>query len=126
MSVLSGYLRFYELYGDWWRHESVAETYVLYKGLLILYIFTCRLVRATKMVGSSLDDWAVTLVKGSFNRTQCSAIPDLHISQFTVAHALGFPALTSRLLATDLNTETLTASLHYTLPVLHIKKVFKS
>jgi hypothetical protein len=55
---------------------------------------------------------------------QYSAITDLHFFQFTVAHALGFPVFTSRLLATDLNTETITVSLDYTLQLLHIKKVF--
>jgi hypothetical protein len=51
-----------------------------------------------------------------------SAIADLHTFQFTVAHALGFPVFTIRLLATDLNTETVTVSLRYTLQVLHINK----
>jgi hypothetical protein len=41
-----------------------------------------------------------------------SAIADLHNLQFTVAHALGLSAFTSRLLATDFNTET-SASNHY-------------
>jgi hypothetical protein len=41
-----------------------------------------------------------------------SAIADSHNLQFTVAHALGFSVSTSRLLATDLNTET-SASNHY-------------
>jgi hypothetical protein len=41
-----------------------------------------------------------------------SAIADLHDLQFTVAHALGLSISTSRLLATDLNTET-SASNHY-------------
>jgi hypothetical protein len=40
------------------------------------------------------------------------AIADLHNFQFTVAHALGFPAFTSHILATDLNTETSTSN-HY-------------
>jgi hypothetical protein len=38
---------------------------------------------------------------------QYSAIADLHILQQTIARALGF-FVTSRLLATDLNTETTT------------------
>jgi hypothetical protein len=46
-----------------------------------------------------------------------SAIADLHNFQFTVAHALGFSIFTSRLLATDLNTET-SASDHYELFLL--------
>jgi hypothetical protein len=41
----------------------------------------------------------------TFTQRQYSAIAHLHIFQFTVAHALGFPISTSRLLATDLNTE---------------------
>jgi hypothetical protein len=41
-----------------------------------------------------------------------NAIADLHTFQSTVAHALGFPVFTSRLLATDLNTET-SISDHY-------------
>jgi hypothetical protein len=46
---------------------------------------------------------------------------DLHTFQFTVARALGFPVSTSRLLATDLNTETVTVSSDYALQILHIK-----
>jgi hypothetical protein len=57
---------------------------------------------------------------------QYSVIVDIHIFQFTVTHALGFPVITSRLRATDLNTETITISLDYTLQTLHINKVFKS
>jgi hypothetical protein len=38
-----------------------------------------------------------------------SAIADLHNLHFTAAHALGFSISTSRLLATDLNTETSTS-----------------
>jgi hypothetical protein len=46
------------------------------------------------------------------NYNQYSAIADLHTFQFTVSHALGFSVFTSRLLATDLNTETSTSN-HY-------------
>jgi hypothetical protein len=35
---------------------------------------------------------------------------DLHNLQFTVAHALGLPVFTSRLLATDLNTGSSTSN----------------
>jgi hypothetical protein len=41
-----------------------------------------------------------------------SALAGLHTFQFTVAHALGFQVFTSRLLATDLNTENSTSN-HY-------------
>jgi hypothetical protein len=47
-----------------------------------------------------------------FNCNQYSAIADLHTFQFTVSQALGFPVFTSRLLATDLNTETSTSNHH--------------
>jgi hypothetical protein len=65
-------------------------------------------VHATKMTGSSSDDWIyyhlVThshLIPLTYN-----AIDNLHHLQHTVAHALGFFIFTSRLLATALNTET--------------------
>jgi hypothetical protein len=48
----------------------------------------------------------------SLNYNQYRAVADLHNLQFTVAHALGFSVSTSRLLATNLNTET-SISNHY-------------
>jgi hypothetical protein len=51
-----------------------------------------------------------TSVTSSLNHTYYSAIPDLHTFQFTVAHALGFSVFSSRLLATDLNTEISTSN----------------
>jgi hypothetical protein len=53
-----------------------------------------------------------TSVTISLNYNQYSAIADLHTFHFTVAHALGFSVFISRLLATDLNTETSTSN-HY-------------
>jgi hypothetical protein len=53
-----------------------------------------------------------TSVTISFNCNQYSAIADLHNFKFTVAHLLGFSVSTSRLLVTDLNTETITSN-HY-------------
>jgi hypothetical protein len=52
-----------------------------------------------------------TLVTTTLNYSQYSAIADLHKLHSTVAHALGFSVSTSRLLATDLNTETNTSDL---------------
>jgi hypothetical protein len=46
----------------------------------------------------------------SLNYNQYSAIADLHNFQFTVAHALGFSVSTSRILATDFNTGTITSN----------------
>jgi hypothetical protein len=60
----------------------------------------------------------------TFSYRQYGAIADLHNLELIVAQALGFSLSASRLLATDLNTETITLSLHYTLLVLHINQAF--
>jgi hypothetical protein len=73
-------------------------------------IVTCLVVHVTSKTGSSSDDWIYwqfvthTLLITRKHR-QYSTIAHLHTFQFTVAHALGFPVSTSRLLATNLNTE---------------------
>jgi hypothetical protein len=51
-----------------------------------------------------------TSVTISLNYNQYSATVILHTFQFTTAHALGFSISTSRLLATDLNKETITSN----------------
>jgi hypothetical protein len=53
-----------------------------------------------------------TSITISFNYNQYSTIADLHNFQFTIAHAPGFSVSTRRLLALDLNTETITSN-HY-------------
>jgi hypothetical protein len=53
-----------------------------------------------------------TLVTSSLNHTFYSAIADFYNLGFTVTQALGFSVSTSRLVATDLNTQTI-ASNHY-------------
>jgi hypothetical protein len=53
-----------------------------------------------------------TTVTASLNYNQYSAIVDLHTFQFTVTHSPRFSVSTSRILATDLNTETITSN-HY-------------
>jgi hypothetical protein len=63
------------------------------------------------MTGSGSDDWIYWHFGYTLSLNH-SAIADLHNFQFTVAHALGFSVSTSRLLATDLNTETSTSN-HY-------------
>jgi hypothetical protein len=50
-----------------------------------------------------------------------SAIADLHTFQFTVVHALGFSVFNSRLLATDLNTETITTNIAHKIFQSHFK-----
>jgi hypothetical protein len=55
---------------------------------------------------------------------QYSTIADLHTFKFTVARALGFPVFSSHLMATELNTETITVSLDYTLQVSHMNEAF--
>jgi hypothetical protein len=57
-------------------------------------------------------DLMTVLCTISFNHNQYSALADLHTFQFTVAHALGFSVFTSRILATHLNTGTITTN-HY-------------
>jgi hypothetical protein len=51
-----------------------------------------------------------TLFTVSLNYNHYSAIADLHNLQLTVAHALGFSVSTSRLLATDINTDISTSN----------------
>jgi hypothetical protein len=77
--------------------------------------------RILSRVGCAQRKWRVlvrmigfnsTLVTTSLNYSQYSDIADLHTLHFTVARTLGFSVSTSRLLATDLNTETITSN-HY-------------
>jgi hypothetical protein len=53
-----------------------------------------------------------TSIISYLNYTYYNAIADFHNLHFTVAHALGSSVFTSRLLATDLNTE-ISISNHY-------------
>jgi hypothetical protein len=53
-----------------------------------------------------------TSVTGYLNHTQLQRYRYITHFQFTVPHALGFSVITSRLLATDINTETSTSN-HY-------------
>jgi hypothetical protein len=57
-------------------------------------------------------DLLVLLCTTSFNYKQYSAIADLHSLQFTVTHALEISVSTSRILATDLKTGTITSNHH--------------
>jgi hypothetical protein len=89
---------------------------------IIINILTCKVVHATKMTGSSLDDGIYyQLVTHSLLITithkQYSAITHLQHLQFTVAHALGFPVSTSCLVATDLNTGSIQVSRNHTVPI---------
>jgi hypothetical protein len=70
------------------------------------------------MMGSSSDDciyyhfgYTHSLLI-TLKYMQYSAIADVHTFKFTAAHELGFSVSTSRLLATDLNTEFVTSD-HY-------------
>jgi hypothetical protein len=67
----------------------------------------------TKITGSSSGDWIYWHFGYSyFNYNQYNTLADLHTLQFTVAHTLGLSVPSSRLLVTDLNTETITSN-HY-------------
>jgi hypothetical protein len=78
--------------------------------------------------------WTVAVISTSVSHCllitpkyrQYSTVSDLHTFQFTVAHALGLTVFTSRLLAMDLNTETIAVSLDHTIQILNINKVLKS
>jgi hypothetical protein len=64
------------------------------------------------ITGSGLDDgidWRLRCTI-SLNYSQYSAIADLHTFQFTVVHALELSVSSSRILATDLNPETITST----------------
>jgi hypothetical protein len=63
------------------------------------------LVRMTGFINSLVTH--TLLITFKLHR-RYSAIADLHTFQFTVAHTLGFSVSISRLLATDLHTETST------------------
>jgi hypothetical protein len=77
-------------------------------------IVTCRVVHKTKITRYSSDDCIYYLLSYKFSliTLEESAIAGLHNFQSNVAHALTLSFLTSRLLATDLNTETSTSN-HY-------------
>jgi hypothetical protein len=47
-------------------------------------------------------DWMIGFISPSTNNSGIQAITALHTLQFTVTHALGLSAFTSRILATDL------------------------
>jgi hypothetical protein len=88
----------------------------LYSHCISTVLNYCQVLRVhvTKIMGSSLDDWIYwfLLCTVSLNYKPYSSIADLHTFQFTVAHALGFSVSTSRILETDLNTDTITSN-HY-------------
>jgi hypothetical protein len=65
-----------------------------------------------------------TSVTLSLNYNQYSDIADLHILQFTVAHALGFFVFTSRLLATVLNKGTRASNHHEVLLFFRLQSFF--
>jgi hypothetical protein len=76
---------------------------------------TCWVVHATNKMGSSWDDWIFTSwvthsLLVTLTHRQYSAIADIHTFQFTVAHAIGFSPSTSRILATNFDTQTTTVS----------------
>jgi hypothetical protein len=93
-------------------------------------IVTCRMVRVTKWrVLVLLIGFISTSVTHSLLITlkyrQYSSIADIHNLHFTAAHALGFPVFTSRLLATELNTNYNNLTGLHT-PRITVNRVFKS
>jgi hypothetical protein len=61
-------------------------------------------VGMTYKIGFGLYDWIyyTLYIHTTQDYRQYSAIADLHISQFTAAHAIGFSIFTSPILTTDL------------------------
>jgi hypothetical protein len=74
-----------------------------------------------RMIGF-ISSWVTHLLLVTLRHGQYSAIADIHIFQFTVAHALGFFLSTSRLLATDFDTNYHSL----TLQMLHKNQVLYS
>jgi hypothetical protein len=90
--------------------SSVATNLLSTNQLLYCHVLGVRL---TKIMGCGSYDWIYwCFLKITLNYSQYSTIADLHTFQFTVAHALGFSVFTSRILAMDLNTGTITWN-HY-------------
>jgi hypothetical protein len=103
--------------GCWLEHQSMNAlmcTYDMFRSHVAINRY-CD-VYAINKTGSSSDDWIYSqLVTHSLIITlthrQYSFISRLHQLQFTVAHALGFLVATSRLLATDVDAQTVTVLL---------------
>jgi hypothetical protein len=64
------------------------------------------------MTGSCPNDWILFVLRlqSSLITIITALSPIYKMFQFTVAHALGFSVSTSRVLATDLNTESSTSN----------------
>jgi hypothetical protein len=79
-----------------WLYFHVSEVYV------------------TNKTDFGLDDWIyfTLYIHTIWDCRQYSAIAILHTFQFTAAHALGFPAFTSSILATDLSQSQCNFKLH--------------
>jgi hypothetical protein len=107
----------YLRYGCYDWHRMLKTEYG--KFLMVMYysatpikdIGTYRGVRVTYKTGSGLDDWIYwSLIHTTRDYRQYSAIADLHTLQFTVTHALGFLVFSSRILATDFISPTVTSN----------------
>jgi hypothetical protein len=77
----------------------------------LIHIVRCRVNYKT---GFGLYDWlyCTLYIHTTRDHRQQSAIGNLHPSQFTVTHALGFSVLTSRNLVTDLSQSHCTFQSH--------------
>jgi hypothetical protein len=83
-------------------HETIKETIILSRVLVAI----------DGVRNSNLVYWTRYTIIQLGTTVNHSATADFHNFQFTVAHALGFSVSTDRLLATDLNTGTITSN-HY-------------
>jgi hypothetical protein len=94
------------------QHGTSMVTFLELRARAIFQCVSCRVVRVTIMTGSSSDDWILLglRLQPLLITLNYKAISVLHNLQSTAGHALGFSVCTTRLLATDLNTETSTSS----------------
>jgi hypothetical protein len=86
-----------------WLWQACLREWLQSSSFIKHNIVTCRGLFTTYKTGSGFDDWIYWhLIRTTRNYKQYSAVADLHTSQFTVTHAVGFSVFTSRILATDL------------------------
>jgi hypothetical protein len=85
------------------KQDIPGRTHKAYSFLM--HTVTCWGSFVTYKTGFGMDDWVIDplYIHTTRDYRQYSATADLHTLQFTDTQALGFSAITSRILATDLS-----------------------
>jgi hypothetical protein len=93
-----------------WISFGLRSCWVRHNVYSLNRVVTCPGVRMMNNNGSRSDDWIYCpfFVQSLLITNHTTLIADLHTFQFTAANALGFSVAISRILATDLKTETTT------------------